>query len=281
MPPGTGDVALSLSQTVPVAGAIVVTTPQQVSLADSRRAVAMYRKLNIPPLGIIENMSYFVCGHCHDEADIFGRGGGAEDGDGPRPAVSRTAFPSIEPIRQGSDAGVPLLISAPESPAARAFMSVAEQTAAQISIASYPASRAHSLDGGAMSRTRACGGGVATVALSMVLTGCAPRPETAATPKAGSALPSAIVDPYLKIASALAKDSIDGVRANAGELATAATALGAPAMKIDTAAVQLAAATEIADARDKVRRAQRRACRVRGRDSISRCRRASGLPSAR
>ena len=76
LPPGTGDVALSLSQTVPVAGAIVVTTPQLVSLADSRRAVAMYKKLNIPPLGIIENMSHFVCPNCSHEADIFGSGGG-------------------------------------------------------------------------------------------------------------------------------------------------------------------------------------------------------------
>src|SRR6266700_2220250 len=78
LPPGTGDVALSLSQTVPVAGAIVVTTPQQVSLADSRRAIAMYKKLNIPPLGIIENMRYFVCGNCDHEADIFGHGGGEQ-----------------------------------------------------------------------------------------------------------------------------------------------------------------------------------------------------------
>src|ERR1700704_5365048 len=76
LPPGTGDVVLSLSQTVPVAGAVVVTTPQQVSLADSRRAVAMYKKLNIPPLGIIENMSYFACPGCGREADIFGHGGG-------------------------------------------------------------------------------------------------------------------------------------------------------------------------------------------------------------
>ena len=89
MPPGTGDVALSLSQTVPVAGAIVVTTPQQVSLADSRRAVAMYRKLNIPPLGIIENMSYFVCPNCHEEADIFGRGGGEQMATDLGPSVSR------------------------------------------------------------------------------------------------------------------------------------------------------------------------------------------------
>src|SRR6266699_142605 len=78
MPPGTGDVALTLSQTVPVAGAIVVTTPQKVSLADSRRAIAMYKKLNIPPLGIIENMSYFACPSCAYEADIFGHGGGEQ-----------------------------------------------------------------------------------------------------------------------------------------------------------------------------------------------------------
>src|SRR5712691_7348338 len=76
LPPGTGDVALSLSQTVPVAGAIVVTTPQQVSLADSRRAIAMYKKLNIPPLGIVENMSYFACPNCAHQAEIFGSGGG-------------------------------------------------------------------------------------------------------------------------------------------------------------------------------------------------------------
>ena len=136
LPPGTGDVSLSLSQTVPVAGAIVVTTPQQVSLADSRRAVAMYKKLNIPPLGIIENMSYFVCPTCEHESDIFGRGGGekmaAELG---IPFIGR--IPIYQPIREGSDTGIPLMISEPDSPAARAFMSAAERTAAQVSIASY------------------------------------------------------------------------------------------------------------------------------------------------
>jgi ATP-binding protein involved in chromosome partitioning len=76
MPPGTGDVALSLSQTVPVAGAVVVTTPQTVSLADTRRAIRMYEKLNVPPLGLIETMSHFVCPTCHTESDIFGKGGG-------------------------------------------------------------------------------------------------------------------------------------------------------------------------------------------------------------
>ena len=136
MPPGTGDVALSLSQTVPVAGSIVVTTPQQVSLADTRRAVAMYKKLNIPPLGIIENMSYFSCPNCRHESDIFGHGGGEslarELG---VPFIGR--LPIYQPIREGSDTGVPLIISEPESPAARAFMAAAEQTAAQVSIASY------------------------------------------------------------------------------------------------------------------------------------------------
>ena len=76
MPPGTGDVALSLSQTVPVSGAVVVTTPQTVSLADTRRAVRMYQKLNVPMLGLIENMSHFVCPTCQTESDIFGKGGG-------------------------------------------------------------------------------------------------------------------------------------------------------------------------------------------------------------
>jgi len=136
MPPGTGDVALSLSQTVPVAGAIVVTTPQQVSLADTRRAVAMYKKLNIPPLGVIENMSHFVCRKCGEDADIFGRGGGekmaAELG---IPFLG--AIPIYQPIREGGDTGVPLVVGEPDSPAARAFMSVAEQAAAQLSIASY------------------------------------------------------------------------------------------------------------------------------------------------
>jgi ATP-binding protein involved in chromosome partitioning len=136
MPPGTGDVALSLSQTVPVAGAIVVTTPQEVSLADSRKAVRMYQKLNIPVLGLIENMSYFVCPSCAHESDIFGRGGGektaAELG---VPFLGR--IPIYEPIRVGGDTGEPLVVSEPESPAARAFFATAEQTAAQVSIAAY------------------------------------------------------------------------------------------------------------------------------------------------
>jgi ATP-binding protein involved in chromosome partitioning len=136
MPPGTGDVALSLSQTVPVAGAIVVTTPQQVSLSDTRRAVAMYKKLNIPPIGLIENMSYFSCPNCEHEADIFGHGGGEKLAEELGiPFLGR--LPIYQPIREGSDSGVPLIISEPDSPATRAFVAAAERTAAQVSIASY------------------------------------------------------------------------------------------------------------------------------------------------
>lgn len=136
LPPGTGDVALSLSQTIPVAGSVVVTTPQLVSLADSRRAVAMYKKLNIPPLGLIENMSHFVCPECQHEADIFGHGGGEKMAEELGiPFLGR--IPIYQPIREGSDAGVPLMISEPDSPASRAFMAAAERMAAQISMASY------------------------------------------------------------------------------------------------------------------------------------------------
>jgi ATP-binding protein involved in chromosome partitioning len=136
MPPGTGDVALSLSQTVPVAGAIVVTTPQQVSLADSRRAVAMYKKLNIPTLGIVENMSYFVCPHCSHESDIFGKRGGEKMAQ-ELGVPFLGGIPIYQPIREGGDSGVPLLISEPDAPAARAIVDVAARAAAQVSIAAY------------------------------------------------------------------------------------------------------------------------------------------------
>src|SRR5688572_5575784 len=142
MPPGTGDVALSLSQTVPVVGAVVVTTPQQVALADSRRAVRMYQKLNIPTLGLVENMSYYSCTNCHHEADIFGHGGGEQlAGEMGVPFLGR--LPVYQPIREGSDAGVPLVIAEPASPAAKAFLTVAERTAAQVSIAAYKTAEAN------------------------------------------------------------------------------------------------------------------------------------------
>jgi ATP-binding protein involved in chromosome partitioning len=142
MPPGTGDVALSLSQTVTVVGSIVVTTPQKVSLADSLRAVRMYQKLNIPAIGIVENMSYYACPSCHHEADIFGHGGGerlATQLD--VPFLGR--LPIYQPIREGSDTGVPIVVSEPGSVAGRAFMTVAERTAAQVSIAAHKTAEAN------------------------------------------------------------------------------------------------------------------------------------------
>jgi ATP-binding protein involved in chromosome partitioning len=142
MPPGTGDVALSMSQTVPVVGSIVVTTPQQVSLADSRRAVKMYQKLNIPTIGIVENMSYYQCTNCHHEADIFGHGGGETlAADLSVPFLGR--LPVYQPIREGSDAGVPLVVAEPASAAAKAFLTLAERTAAQVSIAAFKTAEAN------------------------------------------------------------------------------------------------------------------------------------------
>jgi len=136
LPPGTGDVALSLSQTVPVVGSVVVTTPQQVSLADSRRAIRMYQKLNIPTLGVVENMSYHRCTNCHHESDLFGHGGGERmAAEMNVPFLGR--LPVYQPIREGGDVGVPLVVAEPASEAARAFLTVAERTAAQVAIAAH------------------------------------------------------------------------------------------------------------------------------------------------
>jgi ATP-binding protein involved in chromosome partitioning len=136
MPPGTGDVALSLSQTVPVSGAVVVTTPQTVSVADTRRAIRMYQKLNIPTLGLIENMSHFVCPGCRHESDIFGKGGGeALATELAVPFLGR--IPVYPPIRVGGDTGVPITVGEPQAPAAEAFRAAAERLAAQLSIASF------------------------------------------------------------------------------------------------------------------------------------------------
>jgi len=136
MPPGTGDVALSLSQSVPVAGSVLVTTPQTVAVADTRRAVRMYQKLNVPTLGLIENMSHFVCPTCRTESDIFGKGGGeALATDLSVPFLGR--IPIYEPIRVGGDTGVPIVVGEPDSPAAQAFRAAAQRLAAQLSIAAY------------------------------------------------------------------------------------------------------------------------------------------------
>jgi ATP-binding protein involved in chromosome partitioning len=133
LPPGTGDVALSMAQSVPMAGAVVVTTPQAVSVADVRKAVAMFRQLNIPVLGVVENMSHFVCGHCGERTDIFGNGGGrrmAEDLGIP----FLGEVPIDTRVRSGGDEGAPIVVAAAEAPAAQAFLDVAGKVAAQVSI---------------------------------------------------------------------------------------------------------------------------------------------------
>jgi ATP-binding protein involved in chromosome partitioning len=138
MPPGTGDIALSLSQSIHVSGSVVVTTPQTVSVADTRRAVRMYQKLNIPTLGLVENMSHFVCPTCSHESDIFGKGGGEGLASELNvPFLGRV--PIYEPIRIGGDTGVPVLIGDPKSAAAQAFRAAAQQLAARIAVTTHNA----------------------------------------------------------------------------------------------------------------------------------------------
>jgi ATP-binding protein involved in chromosome partitioning len=133
LPPGTGDVQLSLCQSIPLTGAVIVSTPQDVALNVAQKAITMFKKLNAPVLGVIENMSAHVCPRCGEREEIFGSGGA-------RKVAERLNLPFLgeiplaTPIRETSDAGRPIVISQPDSPAARAFTAVAEQLAAQISI---------------------------------------------------------------------------------------------------------------------------------------------------
>jgi ATP-binding protein involved in chromosome partitioning len=133
MPPGTGDVQLSLAQLVPVQGAVLVTTPQEVALADVRRALRMFETVNVPVLGVVENMSYFIAPDTGTRYNIFGEGGGrrlAEEYGVPYLG----AVPLGMGVREGGDSGVPIVVGDPESPQAVAFRHVAEEVARQISI---------------------------------------------------------------------------------------------------------------------------------------------------
>jgi ATP-binding protein involved in chromosome partitioning len=133
LPPGTGDVAISLAQSVGVAGAVVVTTPQGVSVSDVRKAVMMFQKLNIPILGVVENMSYFNCTKCDERHEIFGSGGGDSLAkDLKIPLLG--AIPIDMRVRSGGDEGAPVVVAAPDSPAATAFSTVASKVAARISM---------------------------------------------------------------------------------------------------------------------------------------------------
>lgn len=133
MPPGTGDVQLSLAQLVPVQGAIVVTTPQEVSLSDVRRAVKMFEQVAIPVLGVVENMSYFIAPDTGNRYNIFGEGGGQRLAD-EYDLNLLGQIPLGMEVREGGDRGMPVAISAPDSPQAIAFHKVAEEVARHISI---------------------------------------------------------------------------------------------------------------------------------------------------
>jgi ATP-binding protein involved in chromosome partitioning len=124
MPPGTGDAQLSLTQIVNVDGAVLVTTPQEVSTGDVRRAVKMFEKVRTPVLGIVENMSGFVCPHCNETIDVFGRGGGERlASDMELPFLG--SIPLDPRVRESGDAGRPLTVALPESPAGEAFRAIA------------------------------------------------------------------------------------------------------------------------------------------------------------
>jgi ATP-binding protein involved in chromosome partitioning len=134
MPPGTGDAQLSLAQLVPVQGAVLVTTPQEVAMADVRKAFNMFEQVHIPVLGIVENMSYFVCPNCSSRHHIFGEGGGE--------ALSRQfgtqllgQIPISISLREAGDAGVPIVAGEPESQLSLAVCSIAENIATQVDVA--------------------------------------------------------------------------------------------------------------------------------------------------
>jgi ATP-binding protein involved in chromosome partitioning len=126
LPPGTGDVVISLVQTVPLTGAVVVSTPSDVSLQDARKALEMFAQVNVEVLGIVENMSYFTCPHCGEVIDIFSKGGAER-------TAQQFGIPflgSIElipAIREGGDKGLPITLAGPKSPAAAAFYEVAQK----------------------------------------------------------------------------------------------------------------------------------------------------------
>ncbi len=126
MPPGTGDVQLTIAQNAPLAGAVIVSTPQDLSLIDARRAIAMFKQVETPILGIVENMSYFVCPHCGQRSDVFDHGGARREA-----AAQGAPFLGEAPlhmlIRETSDGGRPVVATAPDSPQAQAYLDIAEK----------------------------------------------------------------------------------------------------------------------------------------------------------
>lgn len=144
MPPGTGDVQITFSQQLKVSGALLVATPQNVALADVVRAKSMFDKVMIPILGIVENMSYFICDGCGKEHDIFSRGGAKKAAD--RFQIPYLGEIPITPaLREGGDNGVPILVQEPNSPVSKSFLDIAARLAGQLSIASERAQKVQGL----------------------------------------------------------------------------------------------------------------------------------------
>ncbi len=128
LPPGTGDVVISLVQTVPLTGAVVVSTPSDVALQDARKALEMFHQVNVPVLGIVENMSHLVCPHCHQEIDIFSKGGAERTAR--QYGVTFLGSIELDPaIRQGGDSGMPVALAGREGAKSSAFYWVARQVA--------------------------------------------------------------------------------------------------------------------------------------------------------
>ena len=126
LPPGTGDAQLTMAQRVPLTGAVVVSTPQDIALLDVRRGIAMFDKVDVPVFGIIENMSYFVCPHCDERSEIFSHGGARETAN--KLGVGFLGeIPLAAEIRATSDAGEPIVLAQPQSPHAAAYRGIAEQ----------------------------------------------------------------------------------------------------------------------------------------------------------
>jgi ATP-binding protein involved in chromosome partitioning len=134
MPPGTGDAQLTLAQNVPLAGAVIVSTPQDLALIDARRGVAMFKQTEVPILGIVENMSYFLCPHCGGRTDVFAHGGARHE-------AERVGVPFLGEvpldivIRANSDAGRPVMAAEPDGPQAQAFRAIARKVKASLEAA--------------------------------------------------------------------------------------------------------------------------------------------------
>src|SRR5690348_11007660 len=132
LPPGTGDVALSLVQTVPLTGAIIVSTPSDVALQDARKAIEMFRQVKVDIVGLAENMSYFVCPHCHHEVDVFSKGGGEKTAQ--QFGIAFLGNIELDPdIRKAGDGGKPVVLEGENSPHAKSIYDFAKRVVERVS----------------------------------------------------------------------------------------------------------------------------------------------------